>query len=526
MVDLPTLFLVVLLVSVLLAGALAAVAVGAQRDLRLWAVAMALQALGYALILTRPQIPEGLSVIGANVALSSSLALYAEGLCRFYVRPPDRRWIWAPVLLFLLSFPWLLDDYPQRVLWSSAIFFVQALLVGKLLIDGLTATPGRGQYLVLAAVGLWAGLQVVRVSAQLTGAGASHSLLEPTPIHSATFLGSLSSTLLLALGVVVMMRERAESVLAASEHHYRLLIEQAEEGIAVIEQLRLRYVNPHLCRLIGRPATQLIDQPFPELLHPEDRDWSLAMHRQRLQGLAENQSYDIRLIRPDGEVRWVRINGVRFDWQGRPATLAFVTDVTEVRRAEAQIRDLAFSDALTGLANRRSLQTRLDQALDESTTRGTCGALLFLDLDNFKPLNDLHGHAAGDLLLREVARRLRAAVRHQEGVARFGGDEFVLLVTGLAPDAERAAAEACALAEQLRVVLAEPYRLGGPGGAIVHCCTASIGVALFGPGIAADVDPVERADRAMYAAKQCGRNRVGIDSASLPESSTRDPPAA
>lgn len=111
-------------------------------------------------------------------------------------------------------------------------------------------------------------------------------------------------------------------------------------------------------------------------------------------------------------------------------------------------------------------------------------------------------------------------------MARFGGDEFALLVTGLAPDAARAADEARALAEQLRVVLAEPYRLEGPDGPIVHCCTASIGVALFGPGIAADIDPVERADRAMYAAKQHGRNQVGIDPGALANSRTHDTPLA
>jgi diguanylate cyclase (GGDEF)-like protein/PAS domain S-box-containing protein len=511
MVDISTLFIVVLLISVLLGGALATVAVGTQRDLRLWAAGMGLQALGYALMLARPLMPEWLSVVGANVALSSSIALYAEGLCRFQARPADRRLIWSPVLLFLLSFPWLLDDYSSRFLLSSALYLGQGLVLGKLLLEGLPATPGRGQYLILAGVVLWAGLQVVRLAAQLTGIGASQSLFESTPIHAATFLSSLSSTLLLALGVVIMMRERAESVLVASERHYRRLIEQAEEGIAVIEQQRLRYVNPCLCRLTGRDAAALVDQPFVELIDPEDRDRTLTAHRQRLQGLAENRAYDIRLLQPDGGSRWVRVTGVRFDWQGRPATLAFVTDITEARKEQSEIRDLAFQDALTGLANRRSLQARLDQAQTEATAQGKYGALLFLDLDNFKPLNDAHGHAAGDLLLREVARRLRAAVRQLDVVARFGGDEFVLLVIGLAPEPARATDEARALAESLRAVLAEPYRLdGGPAGPIEHHCTASIGVALFGPGIAADSDPIERADQAMYAAKQQGRNRVGV----------------
>ncbi len=386
-------------------------------------------------------------------------------------------------------------------------------MLGKLLVEGLSATPGRGQYLALGAISVWGGFQLLRLLAQLVGFGASHALLEPTPMQLLTYMTSMSASLLLAFGVLVMMRERAEAVLASSERHYRRLIEHADEGVAVIERQTFRYVNPYLSHLCGRALHDMIDRSYLDVIHPDDREMSLAVHHQRLLGLAEDRAYEVRLQRPDGAVRWVRITGVRFDWQGRPATLAFVTDVTKDHLEQSQIRDLAFQDSLTGLANRRRLLEQLDQALGEARSNGERGALVFLDLDNFKPLNDSHGHAAGDLLLREVATRLRAVVRKYDTVARFGGDEFVLLITDLSPDPVQAGHQASVLAEKVRAVLAEPYRLlaAQSNEMIVHSCTASVGVALFGPEGPAATKLLENADRAMYEAKQRGRNQVAFD---------------
>jgi diguanylate cyclase (GGDEF)-like protein len=190
-----------------------------------------------------------------------------------------------------------------------------------------------------------------------------------------------------------------------------------------------------------------------------------------------------------------------------------VTDVTSAHLEEAQIRDLAFQDSLTGLANRRRLLEQLDEALLEAATQRQAGALVFLDLDNFKPLNDTHGHATGDLLLREVGRRLQGVVRQRDVVARFGGDEFVLLIMGLSSDLREADIQARKLAEKVRAALAETYRLTAPNGPVVeHTCTASVGVALFGPDGPPASELLERADRAMYRAKQGGRNQVAMDS--------------
>jgi diguanylate cyclase (GGDEF)-like protein len=188
-------------------------------------------------------------------------------------------------------------------------------------------------------------------------------------------------------------------------------------------------------------------------------------------------------------------------------------DIVERTRMEDQVRQLAFYDPLTHLPNRRLLNDRLSQALLASKRSAFHGALMFMDLDNFKALNDKHGHSAGDLLLVEVASRLKGCVREIDTVARFGGDEFVVLLDELTLEQEESNSRAGVIAEKIRLALAEPYVLGferdgADAVTLVHHCTASIGVTLFIHSEASQDDILMRADAAMYQAKEQGRNRV------------------
>lgn len=189
-----------------------------------------------------------------------------------------------------------------------------------------------------------------------------------------------------------------------------------------------------------------------------------------------------------------------------------------VRLAEgyaAQIRGMAFYDSLTGLPNRRLLDDRLGMALAAGHRKHMLGALLMLDLDNFKPLNDEHGHAAGDLLLKEVARRLLACVRETDTVARLGGDEFVIVLPVLGSDATAARAGAMEVAAKILASLARPYAVQTAPDArtIEHHCTCSIGITLFSGDESNHSAILKRADAAMYDAKQSGRNRLASSGA-------------
>jgi len=179
-------------------------------------------------------------------------------------------------------------------------------------------------------------------------------------------------------------------------------------------------------------------------------------------------------------------------------------DISGAKAAEEQIRNLAFYDPLTGLPNRRLLLEQLRPIMTANARFGRNRALLFVDLDHFKTLNDTLGHQTGDLLLREVAQRLRTCVRKHDTVARLGGDEFVVILGELSENAGEAADEARAVAEKILVAVAQPYALDG------HKClsTASIGITVFGDQWDSGDDVLRQADLAMYQSKVAGRNTI------------------
>ncbi len=192
-------------------------------------------------------------------------------------------------------------------------------------------------------------------------------------------------------------------------------------------------------------------------------------------------------------------------------------DETERKKLEEQIRHMAYYDALTDLPNRRLLSDRLGQALVNIKRSCLHGALMFIDLDNFKPLNDLYGHAVGDLLLIEVGRRLKACIREMDTVARIGGDEFIVLIGQLEGDEEKSLAHTRLIVEKIHISLSEPYQFemhndDHPASTIEYDCACSIGVVVFSRR-AKDIDVIlTAADSAMYEAKAAGRNQWNIRS--------------
>ena len=218
--------------------------------------------------------------------------------------------------------------------------------------------------------------------------------------------------------------------------------------------------------------------------------------------------HDLELQRLDatGDVYWVSISGAPiFDSAGRfKGYRGIGRSITERKRVEDEIERLAFYDALTGLPNRRLLLDRLVSALGRCRARGQRGALLFIDLDNFKDLNDTMGHDVGDSLLERVANRIVTCARPADTVARLGGDEFVVMLEGLSSDEPTALEEVRTVAQQVLEVLNHPYLLDG----YQHHSTPSVGIALFDGEVQSVDDLLKRADLAMYQAKAAGRNTL------------------
>ncbi len=297
---------------------------------------------------------------------------------------------------------------------------------------------------------------------------------------------------------------RTMDALAQTGDAFEVFFEQAGVGLALAD-LSTRYVrvNAAYAKIVGRSAEDLVGISFRELLHPDaatGTDTSVVL---LLRGDSPSLQADERYVRPDGEEVWV-LHGVTVvrDAAGSPLWFAVsAQDITERRQVERHLKEKAevlsqrvVRDPLTGLANRVLLEERMTGALARDARSGTTTGVLFLDLDGFKEVNDQHGHAAGDGVLREVARRLLGHVRPSDTVARIGGDEFVVLVEqvpgeGLLP-----------LAARLEESVGAPYQVGP---------TVSVGVSVGtatstgGEGDAAGL--LALADRRMYAVKHSRR---------------------
>jgi len=210
--------------------------------------------------------------------------------------------------------------------------------------------------------------------------------------------------------------------------------------------------------------------------------------------------------RKNGEIypQWASVSAVRGSQGNVTHYVASFVDLTQRRLDEERIRHLAFYDALTNLPNRRLLMDRLDQALTASSRNCTVGALLFIDLDHFKSLNDTRGHDVGDLLLKSIAERIQRCVRANDTVARIGGDEFVVLMEGLSGSASDIGTHARRVAEKVLTALSQPYPLPD----VLYEGSASVGIALFTGQSDTVEDLLKRADLAMYQAKADGRNKL------------------
>ena len=229
------------------------------------------------------------------------------------------------------------------------------------------------------------------------------------------------------LGVArdISSRKLTEQKLQKSEEKYRLLIKNAFESIVVVQDGMLKCCNPKSTELSGYSKEELLSIPFVEFIHPEDRELVVGQHRKRIHGEEAETRYQYRVLCKDKSLRWVEMNSVLIEWQGKPATLNFQTDITKRKQSEDAILYLSYHDQLTGLYNRRFYEEELKR-LD--TERNFPISLVMADVNGLKLTNDAFGHMAGDKLLQDVAAILKHECRSDEIAARIGGDEFMLLL--------------------------------------------------------------------------------------------------
>ncbi|KQR55503.1 EAL domain-containing protein [Acidovorax sp. Leaf160] len=303
-------------------------------------------------------------------------------------------------------------------------------------------------------------------------------------------------------------RKEMEQALRNNEQRLRDILNRMPVGVCLVQpDGRISFRNQHHQQICGYDATETPDveswwlKLFPD---PARRADARARWRSAQADAARNEGAiragEYLITGKDGQLRTVETSGVVLDG----GHLVTMVDLSQRKADEEEIRYLAYYDPLTSLPNRRLLVDRLQQALAVSARRHRCGALLMVDLDNFKTLNETRGHDKGDLLLREVALRLRGCVKGEDTVARHGGDEFVVVLEDLDENPQEAASRAEEVGQRILSALRQPFLLDGEP----HHSTLSMGVTVFeGERESAD-ELIKRGDLAMYQAKAAGRNTL------------------
>ncbi|MDR3736850.1 MAG: EAL domain-containing protein [Acidobacteriaceae bacterium] len=303
----------------------------------------------------------------------------------------------------------------------------------------------------------------------------------------------------------ITARKKAEQGLLESEDRYRTAFQTSLDAININRVSDGLYidVNDAFLDIMGYSREEVIGKTSLELkVWKDPLDREKVVEELRRNGFCRDK--EVAFQQKNGQILWGQISASFIELDGEKCLLSVTRDVSEAKHAEAEIRHLAFYDTLTGLPNRRLLLDRLHQAQAASGRSRRQRALLFVDLDDFKTLNDTLGHPVGDLQLQEVGRRLSRCVRETDTVSRFGGDEFVVMLEDLSELPEQAASQAKGVAEKILAALGDPYLLNGRE----HRSSASIGITLFQDQRESTDEVLKQADIAMYQAKSAGRNTM------------------
>ncbi len=308
----------------------------------------------------------------------------------------------------------------------------------------------------------------------------------------------------LYLGRVWFFRDVTErKKLERSLRLTQFTVDWAQDAIFRIDQnARIQYVNIAACQHLGYFEDELLMLSVPDI-NPDFSPETWADHWKDITNVGWKR-FETHHKRKDGTLVPVEIVANFINLEGEFIFFSFVRNISERKQAEEEIRNLAFYDSLTKLPNRRLLLDRLSVALLASAREHQYGALLFLDMDRFKMINDMLGHDYGDLLLIEVATRIKSCVREVDTVARFAGDEFIVLLEETGVKAEDASQNIAHVTEKIRASLAAPYQLKEH----THHGSSSIGVCLFKGHEKSVAELIKCADIAMYQAKNSGRNTV------------------
>ena len=301
-----------------------------------------------------------------------------------------------------------------------------------------------------------------------------------------------------------------EQELRLSRERYKLLVEQLQESIVVVRESHILFSNPAFTLLTGYEAEALRQLDVAELFFFDEREEIRQRAREQLAGSVAENRHLFRLRNQQGQSVWVEARIMGIEWECEKAVLYTLSDVTKRVEYEAEMKHLATHDPLTGLANRDLLKRRLHSSIEFASETHQKLALLFIDLDRFKPINDTHGHDAGDAVLKTISQRLRDALRESDLVSRWGGDEFIVILENVNESAtiER-------IARKLVAAISQPITLSDQVEISLSC---SLGIVVY-PDHGDHIDDlINKSDQMMYKAKKQGSGSIIFFAPLIPQS--------
>lgn len=497
--DIRTLLIVNVFTSSLLALMLAVLGQKhSSRSLTLGASSLGLIGAGLFIIAFRDAIGVSISALLGNSMISIGLAMMSETLLAFQRRSVLRLVIWMPVPALVASVLLLLDDVNARIILSSALYAIQTMIVAVVTYSGRKRTYGWGWQLIVIATLAYGASFSIRSIASLYPSSGILDLFSEGWVQSQAFIVSFLALICVAVGVMAIYTGQVEEQVRRSEEKNRSIVEHANDVIYVITpDGKVEFMSKRSRDVIGHDAADLLGTKFISLIHPDDVSECQEAFDQIVLKKSETAHLQYRVRTADGRWIWHETSaGPIRDVEGAVSgVLGIGRDVSDRKLHEYQLERRAYYDPLTELPNRALIIDRADQSLRLAKRDKRQSALLFLDLDRFKAINDDHGHAVGDAVLKAAALRLQSILRGSDSVGRLGGDEF-LVVLHLISDVE----DAMEAARRIMDALSVPLTVGSVS-VDIGC---SIGIACF-PEHGDDLDALlNKADNAMYDAKRSG----------------------
>lgn len=480
---------------------------GLGRAYRFFLAGRILQSIAWGLLALRGEIPDLFSAYIGNTLLFFGVAL--ETIAITVRERADRRLetIYILLALFGTIVFWSFAETQELKVVIASI--TVSLLFGTVAVVMIRAPVLSRLGLMLASLyGLISIALLFRADTALLSPG-SMGLLTWAPVQGMSFFTMFLIMLLGTVGFLLLLKEqedlqlrKALRELASREALITNIFDTSSVSICLVDsEGRIKMANQRMAEMFNSTLDQLIGDHYVNWIAPDQRQ----IAQRRIDALLDNSLPSLQIereyTRNDGTSFWGQLTCTRmYDPESEKYQLVgVIVDITDRKRAEDQIREMAQHDVLTGLANRALFSDRFRHELEIAQREKTRFALLFIDLDKFKFVNDSHGHAMGDLLLQEVAQRITSCVRHSDTVARIGGDEFVVLLHSI--DTGPRVLE---VAEKIRHALSEPCTIDTNTVSI----SASIGVSIYPDHGTIELELAKHADSAMFEAKNQGRDKV------------------